>query len=285
MSLTSLRNLRTQWFPPKASFTEKELPSQQGRVFIVTGGNSGVGFELCKILYGSGATIYMASRSKAIKASPAPKVPGKIKFLRLDLSDLESVKEAAAAFAQEESKLDVLWNNAGSGAHRVKAGAKTVQGFEAMVGMHCVATLLFTELLRPQLRAAAGAPETPRGSVRVVWTSSFLAEGMSPPNGIDFNVLDKGTKDRGRNYAVSKVGTWMLGRELAQQSQLEEDNIVSVVQNPGNLKSGAYAETSAIAMCFIRPFLHETKFGAYTELYAGLSPEITLEQNGAYIIS
>ena len=65
MSLTSFRNLRTQWFPPKAAFTEKELPLQQGRVFIVTGGNAGVGFELCKILYGSGATIYMASRSKA----------------------------------------------------------------------------------------------------------------------------------------------------------------------------------------------------------------------------
>ncbi|CAG8375729.1 unnamed protein product [Penicillium salamii] len=298
MSLTSVRNLRTQWFPPKASFTEKELPSQHGRVFIVTGGNSGVGFELCRILYSSGATIYMASRSKAssqslraghaihsiVKASPAPKVPGKIKFLRLDLSDLESVKEAVTTFAQEESKLDVLWKNAGSGAHRVKSGAKTAQGLEAMVGMHCVATLLFTQLLRPQLRAAAAAPETPRGSVRVVWTSSFLAEGMSPPNGIDFNVLDKGIKDGARNYAASKVGTWMLGRELARQSQLEEDNIVSVVQNPGNLKSGAYAETSAIAMCFIRPFLHETKLRAYTELYAGLSSEITPEQNGAYVI-
>jgi hypothetical protein len=45
MALTSLRNLRTQWFPPKAAFTEKELPLQQGRVFIVTGGNAGVGFE------------------------------------------------------------------------------------------------------------------------------------------------------------------------------------------------------------------------------------------------
>jgi hypothetical protein len=65
MSLAAFRNLRTQWFPPKATFTEKELPLQPGRVFIVTGGNAGVGFELCKILYGSGATIYMASRSKA----------------------------------------------------------------------------------------------------------------------------------------------------------------------------------------------------------------------------
>ncbi|KAJ5956781.1 hypothetical protein N7501_011060 [Penicillium viridicatum] len=293
MSLTSLRNLRTQWFPPKPAFTEKELPSQNGRVFIVTGGNAGVGLELCKILYGSGATIYMASRSKEraegaiqsiVKVEPAPKSPGKIKFLHLDLNDLESVKGAATTFAQQESKLDVLWNNAGTGANLVEVGAKTAQGFEAMVGMHCIATLLFTELLRPQLRAAAAAPETPHGSVRVVWTSSFLAEGASPPNGIDFTVLDEGTKDRTRNYAVSKVGTWMLGRELARRSQVDQDNIVSVVQNPGNLNAGSYAGTPAVAMFFISPLLHEAKFGAYTELYAGLSSEITLEKNGAYII-
>ncbi|CAI7645389.1 hypothetical protein PCG10_009764 [Penicillium crustosum] len=110
MSLTSLRNLRTQWFPPKPTFTEKELPSQNGRVFIVTGGNAGVGLELCKILYGSGATVYMVSRSKEraesaiqfiVKVEPAPKSPGKIKFLHLDLNDLESVKGAATTFAQQ----------------------------------------------------------------------------------------------------------------------------------------------------------------------------------------
>lgn len=62
MSLYSTYN---QFFPPKPTFTEKEVPSQAGRVFIVTGGNSGVGYELCKILYGKGATVYMTTRSKA----------------------------------------------------------------------------------------------------------------------------------------------------------------------------------------------------------------------------
>ncbi|KAJ6146876.1 hypothetical protein N7497_008858 [Penicillium chrysogenum] len=298
MSLTSLRNLRTQWFPPKPAFTEKELPSQKGRVFIVTGGNAGVGFELCKILPQTNLdswphrwranTVLQERAENAIqsimKVQPAPKSPGKIKFLHLDLNDLETVKRAATTFAQQESRLDVLWNNAGTGANLVEAGAKTAQGFEAMVGMHCIATLLFTELVRPQLRAAAAAPETARGSVRVVWTSSFLAEGASPANGIDFAVLDKGTKDRTRNYAVSKVGAWMLGQELARRSNLDQENIVSVVQNPGNLNAGSYAGTPAVAMFFISLLLHEAKFGAYTELYAGLSSEITLEKNGAYII-
>jgi NADPH:quinone reductase-like Zn-dependent oxidoreductase len=64
MVLASFCNLCNQWFPPKPSFTENEVPSQHGKVFIVTGGNGAVGYELIKILYGTGATIYMASRSK-----------------------------------------------------------------------------------------------------------------------------------------------------------------------------------------------------------------------------
>lgn len=64
MVLASLRNLRSQWFPPAHTFTEDNVSPQDGRVFIVTGGNAGVGFELVKMLYTTGATIYMASRSK-----------------------------------------------------------------------------------------------------------------------------------------------------------------------------------------------------------------------------
>ncbi|KAJ5852217.1 uncharacterized protein N7529_011602 [Penicillium soppii] len=289
MSFLSIRNAYSQLFPPKPFFTEKEIPTQQGRIFIITGGNSGIGFELCKILYGTGATIYMTSRSKGraiaaiktiVEARPAPKTPGQLKFLELDLNDLESVKRAAATFGQQESRLHVLWNNAGTGANMVDPGSKTAQGFEAMVGMHCIATLLFTKLLLAQLQATAGL-ETP-GSTRVVWTSSFLAEGGSPPNGVDFKSLAEGTKDRIRNYAVSKAGTWMLCREWAQR--YGGDGIVSVVQNPGNLKAGSYAGTPAITMFLISPLLHEARFGAYTGLYAGLSSDISLENNGAYII-
>ncbi|KXH43234.1 hypothetical protein CNYM01_03209 [Colletotrichum nymphaeae SA-01] len=286
MSLASMSNMRSQWFPPKPSFTEHTLPSQIGRVFIVTGGNAGVGYELVKILYATGATIYMASRSreraeKAIEAitSAAPENPGHIKVLLLNLNDLESVKSAAEAFAQQESKLDVLWNNAGTGALGVEVGARTKQGFEAMIGMHCIAAQLFTQLLIPQLRAAIGT-NAPRGSVRVVWTSSFLGDASSPTNGIDFSTLEKGTSDRTRNYAVSKIGNWMLGREMATRYP----DIVSVTQNPGNLKAGSYAGTPALAMFFINPLLYDAKFGGYTELFSGLSPEISLQNNGAYVI-
>ncbi|KAF4955472.1 hypothetical protein FSARC_11839 [Fusarium sarcochroum] len=290
MALASLKNIRTQYYPPKPTFTEEHLSSQNGRVFIVTGGNTGIGYELVKLLYGTGATIYITSRSKdraekAIKelttATPPPTNPGIIKFLHLDLGDLESVKLAAETFAQQEDRLDILWNNAGTGALGVEVGAKTKQGLEAMVGMHCVAALLFTQLLIPQLRAAVAS--SPKGSVRVVWTASFLAESASPTNGIEFENLDTGTSNRTRNYAVSKIGNWMLGREMA--ARYGDDGIINVTQNPGNLKAGSYSGVPAVGMIFLNLlFLHDPKYGAYTGLFSGFSPEISLENNGSYII-
>ncbi|KAL3477563.1 NAD(P)-binding protein [Aspergillus californicus] len=301
MPFASLRNLYTQFYPPSPGFTEKDVPSQQGRVFIVTGGNAGVGFELCKLLYGTGATVYMASRSEE-KATTAMKSiiesssssssystpTGTLKFLHLDLNDLTSVKEAATTFARHETKLDVLWNNAGTGANLVDLGAKTKQGFEAMVGMHCVATGLFTELLTPLLRAAAVSStfrESGPGSSqrpRVIWTSSYLAEGATPPHGIDFKSLKTGTPNRTTNYAVSKIGTWFLGREYARRHV--DDGIISVIQNPGNLRAGSYGGTSRFLMLLLAPFLHEPRLGAYTGLYAGLSGDIGLQDSGAYVI-
>lgn len=59
----ALSSMMTQFWPPPPTFTEKDVPSQEGRVFIVTGGNQGVGYELIKMLYPTGAVIYMASRS------------------------------------------------------------------------------------------------------------------------------------------------------------------------------------------------------------------------------
>jgi NAD(P)-dependent dehydrogenase (short-subunit alcohol dehydrogenase family) len=137
---------------------------------------------------------------------------------------------------------------------------------------------LFTTLLVPQLRAAS----TPESPSRVGWTSSFLAEGASPTNGIDLDLLDKGTTDKIKNYAISKAGTWMLGREFARRCG--RDGIVSVIQNPGNLKNEGWKKVDAVTMFFVKHVLHEPRFGAYTELHAGLSRDITLENNGAYVI-
>lgn len=198
--------------------------------------------------------------------------------MHLNLSDLLSVKAAAATFTQQESKLDVPWNNAGAIVSSFEIGDRTAQDLEPLVGTNCVATLLFTTLLVPQLRAAS----TPESPARVAWTSSFLAEGASPTNGIDLSLLDKGTTEKTKNYAILKAGTWILGREFARR--YGKDGIVSVVQNPGNLKNEGWKKVDAVTIFFVKHVLHEPRFGAYTELYAGPSKDITLENNGAYVI-
>lgn len=86
----------------------------------MTGSTSGVGRELAKILYGSNARVYVAARSpekakttiETIKTE-CPKSTGSLVFLKLDLSDLSTIKASAEEFLEKEEKLDVLWNNAG----------------------------------------------------------------------------------------------------------------------------------------------------------------------------
>ncbi len=96
------------------------LTGQLSQVFIVTGGASGVGFELVKLLYQNGGTVYVAARSQE-RASKAiddvrvqfPRSKGRLFFLFLDLSDLAGIRKAAEEFMARERTLHVLWNNAG----------------------------------------------------------------------------------------------------------------------------------------------------------------------------
>jgi retinol dehydrogenase-12 len=89
-------------------------------VFIVTGGYAGVGLELVKILYQKNSKIYIADRS-AQKGSQAiqniktafPNSNGLLEFLLLDLADLTTIKSSVEYFLAKETRLDILWNNAG----------------------------------------------------------------------------------------------------------------------------------------------------------------------------
>jgi NAD(P)-dependent dehydrogenase (short-subunit alcohol dehydrogenase family) len=116
-------------FPPTPTFTDQDLPSLESRIFVVTGGNSGIGLEIVKMLYAKSGTVYIAGRSPT-KISTAideikslhPNSKGQLKTLQLNLGDLRTVKPCAEAFLSQESRLDVLFNNAGIGvgAHKGK---------------------------------------------------------------------------------------------------------------------------------------------------------------------
>ncbi len=289
-SMAAMSSMWTQWWPPSPQFTEANLPSQKGKVFIVTGGNSGVGFELVKILYRSGAKIYIAGRSEQRVTDAIRKIEtlypadvrrelGELRFLYLDLADLSTIKTSANAFKARESKLDVLWNNAGCAP---RAGLVSPQGVELTIATNCVGPWLFTQLLLPELRAAAQDSVREQDSVRVIWTSSIMVETNAPPGGLNVVDLDSLPKKQVQNYAISKVGNWLLAVEMAKR--VSKDGIVSLTQNPGSLWSKVWRDASFLLFFSVWLFLSRPEMGAYTMLWAGLAPDVTMQHAGGYSV-
>ncbi|KAJ3505912.1 hypothetical protein NM208_g16140 [Fusarium decemcellulare] len=128
MPMPTFSSIWTQLRPTEPEFTEKDLPNLAGKpttsfigqIYIVTGGNSGIGKELARMLYSRNGTIYVGARSEE-KAKRAiddirraePSSTGALVFLHLDLADLRSIKNSVESFTLRENRLDVLFNNAG----------------------------------------------------------------------------------------------------------------------------------------------------------------------------
>lgn len=282
------------FFIPKPLLTEKNLPDQIGRVFIITGGYAGVGRELAKILYQRNGTVYLAGRSKQ-KADAAireinnayPRSKGRLEFLQLDLADLSTIKASAEDFMNRESRLDVLVNNAG--VMVPPAGRVSAQGYELQMATNCIGPFFFTKLLTPLLEHTALLADTPAGSVRVTWAASLGVDVMSPPGGVTFdkngNCISDPKKDQNANYGATKAGNVFLSCEFARRHPLTSENgVVSLAFNPGNLKTDLQRHATFITT-FLSWMLHPAVFGGYTELFAGWSEEAgRSDKHGGYVI-
>ena len=265
-------------------------PTDAAQVYVVTGSNTGVGKEVARILYAKHAKVYVAARSEE-KAAAAiesikgdfPRSEGSLTFLKLDLADLTTIKKSAEEFLSKETKVHVLFNNAGVMIPPV--GSVTPQGYELQLGVNNIGTFAFTKLLTPLLVQTAKS-EAP-GAVRVVWVSSIGAEKASHvPGGVPIDDLELDNykhflKAKFYRYGVSKAGNYLHGAEYAKRHA--DDGIVSVALNPGNLDSDLYRTMSPLITAVLRRVvLYPSVYGAYTELYAGLSPDVTMEKSGSW---
>ncbi|KAH9219552.1 hypothetical protein DL95DRAFT_443309 [Leptodontidium sp. 2 PMI_412] len=279
----TMGGLLSQFFPPSPTFTEKDVPSLVGKVFIVTGGNAGVGFELVKSLYAKGGKVYIASRSLDKVTAAITEIeaihtaaPGQLKALHLDLSDLTTIPTCVSTFLTQESRLDVLWNNAGIS--RQPYGTVSKQGHEIHMATNCLGHFLLTNLLLPILLQTVKI--SPQATVRVVYTSSGIMDVEAPPGGVSLTELVPGnfSKDVNRNYAASKAGNWILTSELDRRTR--KNGLLCVCQNPGTLNTKGWDRAPRLMKILMKPVMYEPKMGAYTGLWAGLSPEVKLEDSG-----
>lgn len=284
----SLKSILTQAFPPRPKFTEKDLPDLSDKVYIVTGANTGTGKELTRLLYTRNAKIYMLARSEektkvaiADIHKAVPSSTGSLHYIKLDLADLSTIKQTVRQFLGSETKLHVLFNNAG-----VLSGAKemtlTPQGHELHTGVNALGTFLLSRLLTPILTSTARSE--PANTVRVAWTSSSAAEMFAEERvGVRPEALSPAAQQaRGglERYWSSKVANWAHATEYARRHQA--DGVVSVPLNPGNLQSDLYRHEGFIFRIAEKLFMYPPINGAYTELYAGLSPDINISNTGCW---
>lgn len=237
------------------------------------------------MLYSKDAKVYIAARSeersqKAIEdiKSLNPQSRGALYFLRLDLADLTTIKPTVDSFLKRETKLHVVFNNAGV---QSPNPTKTAQGHETHLGINAVGPFLFTKLLTPLLIETAKSE--PQSSVRVIWVSSSGAELMGEKSvGLHMDNLDYHIeKPPLYKYAISKMANYLHGVEFAKR--YKADGVISIPINPGNLSSDLYREqTRFIFRLLTRYMMYPPVNGAYTELYAGLSPDIGIQNSGSW---
>lgn len=284
-----LKQTLSEFFPPKPTFTEKDLPSLAGKAYLITGGAAGIGKELARMLYSANATVYIAGRSlaniekatKEIIENPSEGMgpsTGQIIPLILDLGNLPTIKPAVFMLEKQVTQLDAVFFNAG--VMTPPAGSKTTQGYELQWGTNVVGHFLLQKLLMPLLLASAKHTE-----VRIIWTSSD-GSGMSPsPDGIFWDDIngDKTNLGPWNLYAQSKAGNVILATETAKR--YAADNIIAASLNPGHLRTELQRHSSGcLADLINKGLLYDARYGALTELFAGFSSELGKGNSGSYFI-
>ncbi|MFI1798856.1 SDR family NAD(P)-dependent oxidoreductase [Streptomyces sp. NPDC020379] len=210
--------------PSTSPWDVQRLPRADGSVFLVTGGNAGIGYFVAEQLSATGATVVLGSRNptkaEAAMASIRARVPGaRVRAVRLDLADLSSLATVAGALDVE--RLDAVVHNAGV-ALDDPPRRETADGHELMFGTNHLGHFALTRWLMPLLSAAPAA--------RVVTMGSFAAksERLDP----DDLQSRKGYRPK-RAYGRSKLAQMYFGVELDRRLRAADSTVASVVVHPG----------------------------------------------------
>ncbi len=242
-----------------------------GRTFLITGANTGIGLETARALAGRGARLYLACRSEgagrqAIEEISAQTGNRSLMLLSLDLGDLDSVRRCAEAFLATEEPLHGLINNAGlAGAHGM-----TKSGFEIAFGTNHVGPFLLTALLLDRLRSSAPA--------RIVNVAS-VAHYSAP--GVVWNAVRKRTRSFTgmREYSVSKLANVLHAQELA--SRLDGTGVTTYALHPGTIASDIWRRVPWPVRPLMTRRMKSAEAGARTPVYCATAPELA-GASGAY---
>ena len=209
-----------------SKWTPAELPDLDGRTFVVTGANSGIGLVAARELGRAGARVVLAVRDEARGRAAAASIPGETEVRRLDLADLASVRAFAGAW---DGELDVLVNNAGVMA---VPETRTRDGFEMQIGTNHLGHFALTNLLLPRVRD------------RVVTVASG-AHRMGQIRLDDLN-WESGRYNRWRAYGQSKLANLLFTSELQRRLAEAGSDVRAVAAHPGWAATNLQSHTGSV---------------------------------------
>jgi NAD(P)-dependent dehydrogenase (short-subunit alcohol dehydrogenase family) len=253
-------------------WTEHSVPDQEGRTAVITGGNTGLGFEAARVLAGAGAAIVLAVRNPARGAAAAARIRAtapraRVDLVRLDLASLASVREAADQLRASCPAIDLLINNAGGVNPRYQ---RTEDGFERTLATNHLGPFALTGLILDRVLPVPGS--------RIVTVASIgHRRGV-----IDFGDLqgDRGYRFQ-QAYFQSKLANLLFTYEL--QARLEEAGAgtIAVAAHPGNARTEFGRDMSGIVRIAMSPrlraltwwLMQSPQVGALATVRAATDPE------------
>ena len=253
-----------------------EMVDVKDKTIVITGANSGLGFETAFVLAGKGAEVILAVRNaskgeKAVDRITAAHPKANVSVMPLDLSDLSSIHHFTNSFLENYDSLSILINNAGV---MIPPYSQTKDGFELQFGSNHLGHFALTGLLLPKILSTKDS--------RVVTLSSLAAI-----NGfIDFDHLDgKNNYKAMRFYAQSKLANLLFSRELQNKFEQHQAGSISVACHPGlshtNLMSrGSGKPLNKFVHYLSKTITQPANMGALPTLYAATEPTLI---GGEYI--
>jgi NAD(P)-dependent dehydrogenase (short-subunit alcohol dehydrogenase family) len=249
------------------------VPDMQGKTVVVTGGNSGIGFETAAALASMGARVLVTARNadkgRAAVAAITERLhgEGQLQLVVFDLANLASVRQGATEILEQAPRLDVLVNNAGL---VLTERAETVDGYEATFATNHLGPFLLTNLLLDRITATPGS--------RVVNVASTAHSAAR--KGIPFDDLQSTARYRGMQvYGQSKLANILFTLELARRFAASGVSVTANSLHPGTVRTGYGSDGDArgllaVGIKIASPFFLSPVKGAQTSIYLASSPEV-----------
>ncbi|KAF8949949.1 hypothetical protein BGZ52_004242, partial [Haplosporangium bisporale] len=255
-----------------ARYSDDQIPDLSGKVAVVTGANTGLGYGIKVALAGHGAHVI----ATCLPNAPEPN----LEFLQLDLNDINNCAQAAKNFLKKGLPLHILINNSGI---MNTPFALSADGLEQQLAVNHIGHFVFTMGLLQKIKESQPS--------RIVVLSSMMHE-QHPKGGIDFDSInDENTSNLGARNGHSKLVIILFGKALARR--LMDERVYVNIAHPGfvntelnRLNQESFGRTSGLLLDYVTRIMGMAPdIGALTQLYCATSPGVENKDiRGKYFI-